>query len=288
MDNKSEMQAAAVAVCNAAAALSNGRAMMAVAVARNLDMALVATVDGKGVPFALRDYSHKPMKDGKINGKLRNAQFLAIMSQGFGEPDNTADVSQAVKQAFNDTFGASLWMEAHGGAAFEYAEGFEGIVLDDCAFHNVPLAYAFECLNREGELTDTGKTLVERVQAMYSPERGPEMTEEQAYEELFSRRADNVNGSLNRRYGLKTVNATDLLASLKRAAVREGYLQGGPGRAGRTNQPPAPNEVIHAFEAFLKGVRGEGGESQTALSEAGIKALKALKGQIDATIKAIA
>ena len=292
MHNMTEMQAAAVAVCDASAALNNGRAMMAVAIARNLDMALVATVNGKAVPFTLRDYAFKPMTDGKADGKLRNAQFAAIMSQGFGEPEETADVEPAVKTAFNATFGAALWLDANGGAAMFDIEGgtdgFPGVTLGDCQFHNVPLAFAFGCFNREGALTDNGKTVVERVIAMFSPDKGPELTQEQAIDLLFEKRVDAVGGAMNRRYGLKTVTVTDLLADWKQAAIRDGLLENGKARSGRTNQPPAPSETIKAFNAFLDGLKGNGDESAVTLTGDGIKALKALKAKLEATIKALA
>lgn len=290
MTNMTEMQAAAVAVCDASAALNNGRAMMAVAIARNLDMALVATVNGKAVPFTLRDYAFKPMTDGKSDGKLRNAQFAAIMSQGFGEPEETADVEPAVKTAFNATFGAALWLDANGGAAMadDAPEDFGGVTLGDCQFHSVPLAFAFGCFNREGSLTDNGKTVVERVIAMFSPDKGPELTQEQAIDLLFEKRVDAVGGAMNRRYGLKTVTVTDLIADWKRAAINDGLMEGGKPRAGRTNQPPAPSETIKAFDTFLDGIKGKDGESRTTLNENGIKALKALKAKLEATIKALA
>lgn len=291
MHNMTDMQIAARAICDADAALNNGRAMMAVAIARNLDMALIATVNGKAVPFTLRDYAFKPLKDGKADGALRNAQFAAIMSQGFGEPDG--EVPDALKTAFNATFGPALWMDANGGAIAldeteETPDGFDGIVLRDCWFHNVPLAYAFDTFNKAGELTETGKVLVERVVAMFSPDTGPELTQEQAVDLLYSKRVNAVGGTMNRRYGLRTVTITDLLAGLKRAAVNDGLLESAKPRAGRTNQPPAPSEIIKGFETFLDGITGKDGESQTALNGDGIKALKALKAKLEATIKAIA
>lgn len=294
MDNKSELQIAALAICDASVALNNGRAMMAVAMARNLDLPLVATVNGKAIPFALRDYAFKPQTpDGKADNKLRNAQFAAIMAQGFGESETPSEVSDAVKTAFNATFGAALWMEANGGAIMldigePIPEGFDGITLADCQFHNVPLAYAFDVFDKDGAATETGKALIERVTAMFSPDKGPEMSQDEAIDLLYSKRVDAVGGTTNRRYGLKTVTVTDLLAAWKHAAIRDGLLQGGPKRSGRTNQPIAPSDVIKGFETFLANIQGKDGESKVALEETVIASLKALRGKIDATIKAIA
>jgi hypothetical protein len=288
--NMSELQAAGIALCDATASLNNATAFTAVALCHSVEMPLVATVNGKSVPFTLGDYAFAPVKsDGKRDGKLRNAQFAAIMSQGFGESEEPSKVNDAVKAGFNRAFPAALYMAAHGGAAI--ADGLDGVgdsqlTLCDGAFHNVPLALAFGCYDKDGALTDNGKTIVERVIAMFSPDRGPELTQAAAEALMLSKTAT-VDGAMNRRYGLKTVSVTDLLKAMGQAAEREGLIEPKGSRAGR-NTEAKPSEAIAAFDAFLTKVVGKDGEAEIALNSDGVKALKALKAKLEAAIKAVA
>tara|TARA_R110000868_G_scaffold344666_4_gene605764 strand:+ start:180 stop:1055 length:876 start_codon:yes stop_codon:yes gene_type:complete len=288
--NLSELQAAAVALCDATAALHNATAFTAVALCRGLDTALVATVGGKSAPFVLSDYAFAPVKEGgKRDGKLRNAQFAAIMSQGFGESDEPSKVNAAVKAGFNRAFPAALYMAAHGGAAI--ADSIADIADDKLTlvngdFHNVSLALAFGCYAKDGTLTENGKTVVERAIAMFSPERGPELTQEEAEAILLTKTAS-VNGAMNRRYGLKPVTVTELLKGMGEAADREGLIESKGSRAARVNTAK-PSEAIAAFGTFLTKLIGTDGEAEIALNPEGVKALKALKSKLDAAIKAIA
>ena len=288
--NMSELQAAGVALCDATASLHNATAFTAVALTHSIDMALVATVGAKSVPFTLRDYAFAPVKtDGKRDGKLRNAQFAAIMSQGFGESDDPKQVNGAVKAGFNRAFPAALYLSANGGAALADTldeVGDSVITLCDGAFHNVPLALAFDCFDNAGALTETGKTIAERVIAMFSPERGPEMSLEQASEMLWTKTAS-VDGAINRRYGMKPVTTTELLKGMGAMAERDGLLEAKGTRAARSTSVK-PSEAIAAFELFLTKVQGKDGEAEIALNAEGVKALKALKSKLDAAIKAVA
>jgi hypothetical protein len=279
MTNLSALQAAAVAVCDANASLSSGRAAMALAMSESLDLLLTASVGGKSFPFMLREYAFKPVTaDGKTNGKLRNAQFAAIMSQAFGEPVEPRDVNAAVKTAFNETFPAALYI-----AANEL-----NVSLDDGVLNSVPVAFAFDCFDKEGKLTDTGKAIAERVIAMFSPDSGPEMNEEAAIAEMFDRKVDNVGGTLNRRYGVKTATVTKVMQSLSWAAQRDGLIEAKQSRAPRNGEGDTAGEAIKAFDTFLAKVLGKDGEADIALDDNGVKALKALRSKLDTTIKAIA
>lgn len=287
--NMSELVAAGIALCDASAALHNATAFTSVALCRSIDLPLVATVGGKSVPFALRDYAFHPVKtDGKRDGKLRNAQFSAIMSQGFGESDEPAKVNDAVKAGFNRAFPAALYMAAHGGAAIvDHVDDIAGeqITLCEGVFHNVPLAFAFGCFDKDGDLTDNGKTVVARL-IDASGIHGKEITEIEAVDLLATKRVS-VDGTVNRAFGLKTVNTTELLKGMGEAAAREGLIESKKPRAPR-NPEVKPSEAIAAFELFLTKVQGTDGEADIALNADGIKALKALKSKLEATIKAIA
>lgn len=288
MDNMSLLHRAGIALCDATVAMNNATALTAVALSQSLDMALVATVEGKAVPFTLRDYAFKPVKaGGKHDGKLRNAQFAAIMAQGFGEEN---DVPDAVKAGFNRAFPAALYMAAHGGASvfdMEAEASGDGFVLADCYMHHVPLSLAFGCLDGDGALTDNGKVVVERVIAMYSPDTGPELTEAEALAELETRTVNGVDGSFNRRYGLKTVTLTELFKAMGKRAEAEGLIEPKVKRAPRNPEAMA-SEAIKAFEAFLGDVTGKDGEAKIALNSDGVKALKALKAKLETAIKAVA
>lgn len=287
--NMSDLVAAGIALCDATAALHNATAFTSVALCRAVDLPLVATVGGKAVPFVLRDYAFNPIKtDGKRDGKLRNAQFLAIMSQGFGESDDPAKVNDAVKTGFNRAFPAALYMAAHGGATVVDHTGDivgEQITLCEGAFHNVPLALAFGCFDKDGEITDNGKTVIARL-IDASGIHGNEITESEAVELLATKRVS-VDGAVNRAFGIKTVNTTELLKGMGEAAAREGLIESKKSRAPR-NTEVQPSEAIAAFELFLTKVQGKDGEAEIALNADGIKALKALKSKLDAAIKAVA
>ena len=278
MTNMSNLQSAAVAVAQGNDALNNGRAMLALALVPALDMTLTAIVGGKKHPFTLSDYAFKPKTDkGATNGKLRNAQFAAIMHYGLGEPENTKDVNTAVKTAFNECFPAALYMRANG----------LSITLEEGALNGVPLAFAFEAFNASGELTETGKALVDRVKAMHSPDKGPEMTDEEAHDVMFTKTVDNVCGAMNRRYGIKTATISKVLHNLKVAAINAGLVEAKTSRAPRTGGDD-PKVVIANFETFLAKIIGKDGEAEIALDDTGIKALKALQNKVVAAIKAAA
>lgn len=288
--NMSELQAAGVALCDATASLRNATAFTAVALCRSHEMALVATVGGKSVPFVLSDYAFKPvLPNGKHDGKLRNAQFSAIMVQGFGESDEPGKVSDAIKTGFNRAFPAACYMAGHGGAAIvdDISEvGETQITLCNGAFYNVPLALAFGCYDKAGALTENGETMVERVTAMFSPERGPELTKAEA-EALLLTKTASVDGAMNRRYGLKPISVTDLLKAMGETAIREG-LHESKGPRGPRNPEAKASESIAAFDTFLAKVIGKDGEAEIALNSEGVKALKALKSKLDRAIKAVA
>lgn len=287
--NMSELQAAGVALCDATASLHNATAFTAVALCHSVELPLVATVGGKSVPFTLADYAFVPVKTGgKRDSKLRNAQFAAIMSQGFGESEEAAKVNDAVKAGFNRAFPAALYMAAHGGAviADDLSEVGEGrITLCNGSFHNVPLALAFGCYGKDGALTDNGKAVVARL-IDASGIHGAEISEDQAIA-LLQTRNTVVDGALNRAFGLKTVSVTDLLKAMGQAAEREGLIEPKGNRAPR-NPDAKPSEAIAAFDAFLAKVIGNDGEAEIALSEDGVKALKALKSKLERAIKAVA
>lgn len=287
--NMSELQAAGIALTDANASLQNATAFTAVALCHSIDLALVATVGGKSVPFVLSDYAFAPVKsDGKRDGKLRNAQFAAIMAQGFGESEEPAKVSDAVKTGFNRAFPAALYMAAHGGAVIaDFVEdiGDDKLTLCSGAFYNVPLAFAFGCYDKDGALTDNGKSVVARL-IDASGIHGKEISEDEAIALLQTKTA-NVDGAINRAFGLKTVTTTELLKAMGEAAIREGLLEPKGTRAPR-NPDAKPSEAIAAFDTFLSNVIGKDGEASIALNEDGLKALKALKSKLEAAIKAIA
>ncbi len=289
MDNMSELQRAGVALCDATASLHNATAFTAVALCHSIDMALVATVGGKAVPFSLSDYAFAPVKvDGKRDGKLRNAQFAAIMSQGFGESEEPAKVNDAVKAGFNRAFPAALYMAAHGGAVmadFTDEIGNEQITLCEGLFYNIPVALAFGCYDKAGELTDNGKTVVARM-IDASGIHGDEISEEQAVDLLWAKRVT-VDGNMNRTFGLKTVSTTDLIKAMGEAATREGLIEPKGSRAPRSGEIQ-PSEAIAAFDTFLAKIVGKDGEAEIALNPDGVKALKALRSKLDAAIKAVA
>jgi len=252
--------------------------MLALALVPALDMSLTAIVGGKKSPFTLSDYAFKPKTDkGATNGKLRNAQFAAIMYTALGEPEKTSDVNPAVKTAFNECFPAALYMRANGLA----------ITLEDGALNGVPLAFAFETFNASGELTETGKALLDRVKAMHSPDKGPELTDEEAHDVLFTKTVDNVCGAMNRRYGIKTATVSKVLHNLKVAAINAGLVEAKTSRAPRTGGDD-PKAVIASFETFLTKIIGKDGEADIALDNEGIKALRALQNKVAAAIKAAA
>jgi hypothetical protein len=279
MSNMTNLHSAAVAVAQGNDALNNGRALLALALVPALDTGFTAIVGGKKLPFILSDYAFKPKTDkGETDGKLRNAQFAAIMHHGMGEPENTKDVNPAVKTAFNETFPAALYMRANG----------LNIALEDGALNGVPLAFAFECFNRDGELTDTGKAMIDKVKAMFSPDKGPELTDDEAHDELFTRTVDNVCGVMSRRYGMKTATISKVLHGLKAAAINAGLVEAKASRAPRNGASDEPKTVIAAFDTFLAKIIGKDGESDIALDGEGIKALKALQNKVAAAIKAAA
>jgi hypothetical protein len=279
MTNYSSLHQAAAMINEGGNTLSTGRAALMVALVPSLDMRLSASIGGKAVPFTLSDYAFKPLTDkGKTNGKLRNAQFSAIMSQGLGEPEVTADVSATVKTAFNDTFPAALYIR-HAGL---------NVTVTDGRLNGVPLAYAFDCYGKDG-LTSDGKTMVERIIAMFSPDTGPELTEAEAEASLLTRTVDGVGGTMNRRFGLKTLPVGKVIAALSKAAVDAGLVEKGASRAPRNaDAEPSPLDTIAAFEAFVAKVVGNGDEAEIALTVDGVKALKALRVKLDTAIKAIA
>jgi len=279
MTNFSALQHAAALVATGGNTLNTGRAALMVALVPSLDMRLSASIGGKAVPFTLSDYAFKPMTDkGKVNSKLRNAQHLAIMSQGLGEPEKTADVNPTVKTAFNDTFPAALYIR-HAGL---------NVTVTDGKLNGVPLAYAFDCYGKDG-LTSDGKTLVERVIAMFSPDTGPELTEAEAEASLLTRTVDGAGGTMNRRYGLKTLPVGKVIAALSKAAVDAGLVEKGASRAARNAEAePTPLAIIAGFNAFVAKVIGGEDEAEIALDNEGLKALKALQSKIAAAIKAIA
>lgn len=282
MDNMSDMQRAAIALCDASDALRNATAFTAVVLSKGLETAFVATVKGKAFPFVLSDYAHKPMTaKGKVDTALRNAQFSAIMEQGFGE--ETAP--DAVKTGFNKAFPAALYMAAHGGASFDEGEGF--VFNSEGEFENVPLDMAFACYNGEGELTETGKALAERVTAMYSPEKGPEMSQAEALADMATRTTV-ANGKLNRRYGLNSLSVTKVLEVMGKRAEAEGLKWSSTGSRVARNTSAKPSEAIAAFEAFIADITGKDGEAKIALNPEGVAALKKLQGNLAAAIKAIA
>ena len=287
--NMSELQAAGLALVEANASLQNATAFTAVALCHAIDMALVATVGGKSVPFILSDYAFAPTKtDGKRDSKLRNAQFSAIMSQGFGESDEPAKVSDAIKTGFNRAFPAALYMAANGGASIvDFVEEIEDDKLTLCSglFYNVPLAFAFGCYDKAGALTDNGKSVVARL-IDASGIHGKEISEAEAIALLDSRTV-NVDGEINRAFGIKTVTTTELLKSMGEAAIRQGLLEPKSSRAPR-NPEAKPSEAIAAFDTFLSNVIGKDGEASITLNGDGVKALKALKSKLEAAIKAIA
>lgn len=287
--NMSELQAAGVALIEADAASQNATAFTAVALCHSIDLALVATVGGKSVPFVLSDYAFAPVKsDGKRDSKLRNAQFSAIMSQGFGESEEPAKVADAVKTGFNRAFPAALYMAANGGAAIvDFVEeiGDDKLTLCSGRFYNVPLAFAFGCYDKTGALTDNGKSVVARL-IDASGIHGKEISEAEAIA-LLDTRTVNVDGEINRAFGLKTVTTTELLKSMGEAAIRQGLLEPKTSRAPR-NPEAKPSEAIAAFDTFLSNVIGKDGEASVTLNGDGVKALKALKSKLEAAIKAIA
>ena len=287
--NMSELQAAGVALCDATASLHNATAFTAVALCRGHEMALVATVGGKSVPFILSDYAFKPvLPNGKHDGKLRNAQFAAIMSQGFGESEEPGKVDPAVKAGFNRAFPAACYMAGHGGAAIadDISEvGETQITLCNGAFHNVPLALAFGCYDKDGALTENGKAVIARL-IDASGIHGAEISEDQAIA-LLDTRLTTVDGAMNRAFGLKTVSVTDLLKAMGEAAIREGLHESKGNRAPRNTEAKA-SESIAAFDTFLAKVIGKDGEAEIALNADGVKALKALKSKLERAIKAVA
>lgn len=287
--NMSELQAAGVALIEADAASQNATAFTAVALCHSIDLALVATVGGKSVPFVLSDYAFAPVKsDGKRDSKLRNAQFSAIMSQGFGESEEPAKVADAVKTGFNRAFPAALYMAANGGAAIvDFVEeiGDDKLTLCSGRFYNVPLAFAFGCYDKTGALTDNGKSVVARL-IDASGIHGKEISEAEAIA-LLDTRTVNVDGEINRAFGIKTVTTTELLKSMGEAAIRQGLLEPKTSRAPR-NPEAKPSEAIAAFDTFLSNVIGKDGEASVTLNSDGVKALKALKSKLEAAIKAIA
>lgn len=280
MTNYSSLHQAAAMINEGGNTLSTGRAALMVALVPALDMRLSASIGGKAVAFTLSDYAFKPLTDkGKTNSKLRNAQHLAIMSQGLGEPEVTTNVSATVKTAFNDTFPAALFI-CHAGL---------NVTVVDGKLNGVPLAYAFDCYGKDGSLTSDGKTLMERIIAMFSPDTGPELTEAEAEASLLIRTVDGVGGTMNRRFGLKTLPVGKVIAALSKAAVDAGLVEKGASRAARNSDAePSPLDTIAAFEAFVAKVVGNGDEAEIALTADGVKALKALRVKLDTAIKAIA
>jgi hypothetical protein len=281
MTNFSALQQAAALINEGGNTLNKGRAALMMALVPALDMRLSASVGGKAVPFTISDYAFKPVTDkGKANGKLRNAQFSAIMSQGLGESEVTADVSATVKTAFNDTFPAALYIR--------YTM-LNVSLNDEGKLNGVPLAYAFDCYGKDGKLTSDGKALVERIIAMFSPDTGPELTETEAEASLATRFVDGVGGTMNRRYGLKTLPLGKVIASIGKAAVNAGLVEKGASRAPRNPEAePTPLAIIAGFNAFVAKVIGGEDEAEIALDNEGVKALKALQSKIAAAIKALA
>ena len=291
MDNLSTLQRAGIALVDSTFALRNATATMAFALSSSLDMALVATVKAKGQPFLLRDYAHKPVTaKGKNDGALRNAQFTAIMEQAIVVGEPTAEEYAAIKTGFNKAFPAALYMAEHGGAYFDaLPEGIaDGFVLnEEGEIENVPLLLACACFDKEGKLTESGETLVERIIAMFSPEKGPEMTREEAIEQLATRRVVS-NGKLNRRYGVHTRTVTELLALMGKLAEAEGLKWESTGtRKPRNGMETLNAETsIKAFDAFLSAINGDD-EASVTLNNEGVKALQALQAKLAAAIKAI-
>lgn len=281
MENISPLQTAAFAVCETTARAAGARGGLMVALRNALSLALVAQVNGKAVPFQLRDYAFHPAKGGKRDQKLRSAQLTAIMVQGCGQPEGEKP-ADALKTAFAETFPAAIMLEALD-ANIDIDPETGRVEVE-----NMPVAYAFSCFNREGAVTETGKAIAAKVAILAAGFNGQPVEGEAAIALLHDTRINFTCGVRDLRFDTKCEPITNVIKALKQAAIRQGLVEDNGGRAPRAPSPIQPSEVIKSFETFLAQVRGDDDESEIALNEAGIAALKALKASIDATIKAIA